>query len=49
MFDYPSPGLEMIRAGRTRALAVAATRRMAAQPDIPTMEEAGVPRVTAET
>jgi tripartite-type tricarboxylate transporter receptor subunit TctC len=49
MFEYPSPGLEMIRAGRTRALAVAAARRMAAQPDIPTMAEAGVPRVTAET
>lgn len=49
MFEYPSPGIEMIRAGRTRALAVASARRMAAIPEIPTMAEAGVQNVTAET
>ena len=49
MFEYPTPGLEMMRAGRIRALAVSAPRRMAALPEIPTMAEAGVERVTAET
>jgi tripartite-type tricarboxylate transporter receptor subunit TctC len=36
-----------IRAGRVRVLAVAATKRAAAFPDIPTFEESGVPGMVA--
>lgn len=49
MFDYPNPGVEMIRAGRTRPLAVAAAQRLPMLPEVPTMREAGVNDVEAET
>lgn len=49
MFDYPNPGVEMIRAGRTRPLAVAAAERLPMLPEVPTMREVGVNDVEAET
>jgi len=49
IFDYPTPGLEMVRAGRLRAIAVAAPQRMAAFPDVPSFAEEGVTGVMAET
>lgn len=42
MFDNLSPALPQIQSGRVRALAVTATTRSAALPEVPTMKEAGV-------
>lgn len=36
-------GIQQIRAGRVRALAVSAKKRAAALPEVPTLDEAGVP------
>ncbi|WP_043006687.1 Bug family tripartite tricarboxylate transporter substrate binding protein [Comamonas testosteroni] len=44
MFDNLPAALPHIRAGKIRALAVAARERSRALPDVPTMLEAGVPR-----
>jgi len=41
--------LPHIRSGKVRALAVASTRRSPLMPELPTMAEAGVPGVVAET
>jgi tripartite-type tricarboxylate transporter receptor subunit TctC len=38
-----------LAAGAGRALAVAATRRLATMPEVPTMAEAGLPNVVAES
>ncbi len=43
MFNSIGSVLEPVRAGHWRALAVTSNRRAAAMPDLPTMEEAGVP------
>ncbi len=43
MFLSPVSGLPQIKAGRVVALAIAAPRRFALMPDVPTMAEAGVP------
>ena len=43
MIDQPSNSLPHVLAGRVRALAVAAPSRLAAAPDIPTTDEAGLP------
>jgi tripartite-type tricarboxylate transporter receptor subunit TctC len=40
--DVPS-AIAHVRAGKMRALAVSTKRRIAAAPDVPTMDEAGVP------
>src|SRR5260370_23190198 len=45
IFDSPIVILPQVRAGSIKALAVAAKSRLAAAPNIPTMDEAGVPRV----
>lgn len=49
MFEYPNPGIEMVRAGRIRPLAVAAPQRLEGLPGVPTMAEEGVRGVEAET
>ena len=41
--------LPHLKAGRVRAMAVAAPRRSALMPDLPTMAEAGVPGVVSQT
>lgn len=43
MFDQASNSLAQVRAGRIRAYAVLAPQRLAAAPDIPTADEAGLP------
>jgi tripartite-type tricarboxylate transporter receptor subunit TctC len=43
MFDQASNSVEQVRGGTVRALAVTSTSRLAALPDIPTVDEAGVP------
>ena len=42
-FDGTAVQLPLIKAGRTRALAVSSTARAASLPDVPTLAEAGVP------
>jgi tripartite-type tricarboxylate transporter receptor subunit TctC len=41
--DDPTNYLPLVRAGRIRAYAVTARNRLAAAPDIPTVDEAGLP------
>ena len=43
MFDIFNTALPQVHAGRVRALAVSSARRSPFAPDVPTMEEAGVP------
>jgi tripartite-type tricarboxylate transporter receptor subunit TctC len=43
MFDQAGNTLPQLRNGKIKALAVAARKRLALAPDIPTMDEAGVP------
>jgi tripartite-type tricarboxylate transporter receptor subunit TctC len=43
MFDSFGTGLEYIRSGKVRALGVMAAKRSVADPDVPTMAEAGLP------
>jgi tripartite-type tricarboxylate transporter receptor subunit TctC len=43
MIDQPSNSLPHVLAGKVRALAVTAPTRLAAAPDIPTVDEAGLP------
>jgi tripartite-type tricarboxylate transporter receptor subunit TctC len=42
-FATIAPSIENIRAGKLRALAVTDRKRVEALPDVPTMDEAGVP------
>jgi tripartite-type tricarboxylate transporter receptor subunit TctC len=46
LFPTLPSALPHIKGGRVRALAVTSTKRAAAIPDVPTMEQAGVPFVT---
>jgi tripartite-type tricarboxylate transporter receptor subunit TctC len=43
MFDNPITSLPQVRAGSVKAYAVTAKSRLAAAPDIPTVDEAGLP------
>jgi tripartite-type tricarboxylate transporter receptor subunit TctC len=43
MIDQPSNSLPQVLAGKVKALAVTAPNRLAAAPDIPTTDEAGLP------
>lgn len=42
-FDVPITAIPQIRNGKLRALAVTSTRRVASLPEVPTMQEAGLP------
>ena len=46
MFDQAGNTLAQLRNNKIKALAVAGTKRLALAPDIPTMDEAGVPGFT---
>jgi tripartite-type tricarboxylate transporter receptor subunit TctC len=48
-FDTPPAVLAQVRAGKLRALAVAAPHRLASAPDVPTFAEAGLPAFTGGT
>jgi tripartite-type tricarboxylate transporter receptor subunit TctC len=48
-FDTVTPVLQHIRSGKLRALAVTTGRRAAALPEVPTLEEAGVPGIRIGT
>lgn len=43
MFDQAGNTLAQLRNGKIKALAVASTKRLALAPDVPTLDEAGVP------
>ena len=43
MFDQAGNTLPQLRNGKIKVLAVSATKRLSQAPDIPTMDEAGVP------
>jgi tripartite-type tricarboxylate transporter receptor subunit TctC len=43
-FDQAANSLPQVRAGRIRAYAVTAPTRLTAAPDIPTVDEAGLPK-----
>jgi tripartite-type tricarboxylate transporter receptor subunit TctC len=43
MFDAPASSLPQVRAGRIKAYAVMSGNRLAAAPEIPTVDEAGLP------
>jgi tripartite-type tricarboxylate transporter receptor subunit TctC len=43
MFDQAATSLPLVRAGSTRPYAVTAAARLAAAPDLPTVDEAGLP------
>jgi tripartite-type tricarboxylate transporter receptor subunit TctC len=43
MFSVPGSVLQLIRSGSIKAYAVMAKRRLAVAPDIPTVDEAGLP------
>jgi tripartite-type tricarboxylate transporter receptor subunit TctC len=47
MFDQAGNSLPQVRAGTVRAYAVTASARLASAPDIPTVDEAGVPGLHA--
>ena len=47
MYDIPNTVLPQIRAGRVRGLAVTSAKRSPYAPELPTMEEAGVPGYSA--
>ena len=47
MYDVLVTGLTQVKAGRVSALAVTSARRSPFAPDVPTMEEAGVPGYSA--
>jgi tripartite-type tricarboxylate transporter receptor subunit TctC len=42
-FEQPASSLPLVRSGQIRAYAVTASRRLATAPDIPTVDEAGLP------
>lgn len=49
MFDTPATSLPQVRSGAIRAYAVTAKERIQAAPEIPTVDEAGLPELHAST
>jgi tripartite-type tricarboxylate transporter receptor subunit TctC len=49
MFDVVGPLIPQVRAGNLKAIAVTAKQRMPAAPEVPTMEESGVPNFVSGT
>jgi tripartite-type tricarboxylate transporter receptor subunit TctC len=49
MFDTPATSLPQVKAGNIRAFAVTSKTRIASAPDIPTVDEAGVPNLYIST
>jgi tripartite-type tricarboxylate transporter receptor subunit TctC len=49
MFNELATSIELHKAGKARILAVTVARRVPSLPDIPTMEEAGVPNFISDT
>jgi tripartite-type tricarboxylate transporter receptor subunit TctC len=47
MIEAPTVSMAFVKAGRLRAIAVTGKNRLAALPDVPTFDEAGVPGVDA--
>lgn len=48
MFDSLTGSMPMVQAGKLRYLAVASRSRVSLRPDVPTLEEAGIPGVVAD-
>ena len=49
MFDTPATSLPQVKAGNIRAFAVTSKNRIASAPDIPTVDEAGIPNLHIST
>jgi tripartite-type tricarboxylate transporter receptor subunit TctC len=49
MFDTPATSLPQVKAGTIRAYAVTSKTRIASAPDVPTVDEAGVPNLYIST
>lgn len=48
-FDPPANGVQLVKAGKIRAIAIASPARLPALPEVPTMEEAGLPGFFSST
>jgi len=49
MFDTPATSLPQVKAGNIRAYAVTSMSRIASAPDVPTVDEAGLPNLHIST
>ena len=49
MFDTPATSLPQVKAGNIRAYAVTSNSRIASAPDVPTVDEAGLPNLYIST
>ncbi len=49
LIDQPVPGISHVRAGKLRAIAVGTSMRVAILPDVPTVQEQGVPGFESST
>jgi tripartite-type tricarboxylate transporter receptor subunit TctC len=47
LFDVPSTMMQHVRAGKIKAIAIAADKRIAAAPEVPVFSESGMPGFTA--
>lgn len=49
IFDQPVSSIQYVRSGQLRALGVASLKRLGAYPDLPTIDESGVPNIDPVT